>query len=31
MMMHIAVAAVLIPGLLPDPHSPRRNPQGSTS
>jgi hypothetical protein len=30
-MMHIAVAAVLIPGLLPDPHSPRRNPQGSTS
>jgi hypothetical protein len=30
-MMHIAVAAVLIPGLLPDPHGPRRSPHGSTS
>jgi Family of unknown function (DUF6069) len=30
MMMHIAVAAVLIPGLLPDRHGPRRSPQGST-
>lgn len=28
-MMHIAVAAVLIPGLLPAPHGPGRNPQGS--
>jgi hypothetical protein len=30
-MMHIAVAAVLIPGLLPDRHGPRRRPQERTS
>jgi hypothetical protein len=30
-MMHIAVAAVLIPGLLPHPHGPRRSPNGSSA
>jgi Family of unknown function (DUF6069) len=30
-MMHVAVAAVLLPGLLPHPRGPRRSPEGSPS